>query len=348
MIYINARFLTQDITGAQRYAAEMSKAFKELRPDGAEFLTPKKIVSKEISGFLDAKPLGKLSGHLWEQVELPRYLKGKDNPLLINLANTAPLNYENQIVTIDDLSFLRHPEWFSKIFYLYYSFLIPRITKKSKQIITISDFSKREIIELLGIPESKIMVIYPSISKEFIDPRPIDNKYGNYILAVSSLDQRKNFNNLIAAFNSLNLSDTKLIIVGKTDNMIFSGKRIDVKNNLNNVVFTGYISDYELAGLYKNARIFIYPSFYEGFGLPPLEAMGCGCPVVISRLASLPEVCGDAAYYINPYKAEDIAEAIRNILNNGFLREDLINKGRERIKLFSWRDSAQRLIRISQ
>lgn len=349
MIYVNARFLTQNITGAQRCAIEISRALKRLQPD-INFLAPGNIIHKELSGLFEVKRVGKLSGHFWEQVELPDYLKKQGKPLLLNLVNTAPLNYKNKAVTIHDLSFLRHPEWFSKSFYLLYSFLIPKIIRNSRYVITVSEFSKREIIELLKIPQDKIKVIYNAVSEEFNDPKiigdAIGNKHGDYILAVSSLDPRKNFKNLILAFNSLNIPGLKLVVVGRENKRIFNDKEIGKAANSANVEFTGYISDSQLAGLYRNAKLFVYPSLYEGFGLPPLEAMSCACPVIVSKLASLPEVCKEGAYYIDPFKIESIAEGIKKVLNDQALREDLMRKGRERIKLFSWANSAKKLIEV--
>ncbi len=347
MICVNARFLTQSITGAQRYAIEISKALKQLIPD-LVFLAPKNTIHEELSESFNVRSIGRLSGHFWEQIELPTYLASWGNPLLVNLANTAPLLYKNKIVTIDDLSFLRHPEWFSGKFYLYYSFLVPKIVKNSRQVITISEFSKREIVELLDMPQDKIKVIYPAVPEEFINSEARDNsnsnKYGNYILAVSSLDPRKNFKNLILAFNNLHLTDTKLVIVGQSQMRVFNDKELRKTVNFDNLVFTGYVSDAQLISLYKNAKLFVYPSFYEGFGLPPLEAMSCGCPVVVSDVASLPEACGDAAYYVDPNKIESIAEGMTKVLSDVNLRQDLIRKGLERVKLFNWQKSAQELL----
>lgn len=346
MIYVNARFLTQNITGAQRYAIEISRALKKINPD-IDFLTPENIVHNELSDLFEAKRVGKLSGHFWEQVELPAYLKRQGKPLLLNLANTAPLNYSNKVVVIHDLSFLRHPEWFSKGFYLCYSFLIPRIIRNSRYVITVSEFSKREIMELLKVPQDKIKVIYNAVSEEFENQKIIDNtisnKYANYILAVSSLDPRKNFKNLILAFNKLNIPGIKLVVAGKENRKVFNDTKMRRAADFTNVEFTGHVSDAQLAGLYKNAKLFVYPSFYEGFGLPPLEAMSYGCPVIVSNLASLPEVCKDAAYYIEPYNVESIAEGIKKVLSDQVLREDLIRKGRERIKSFNWDNSAKKL-----
>jgi glycosyltransferase involved in cell wall biosynthesis len=346
-IYINARFLTQKITGVQRFAIEISKQLKILLPD-IKFISPQNIIQNDLAEYFNVETCGKFSSHIWEQIELPIYLKNKKCPLLINFGNTAPLAYKNQIVSILDLSFIINPKWFSRSFSLFYSFLIPRIAKQSIRIITISENSKKDIIEKIGINENRIDVLYCDVPMEFkkINNNKTDNKYGEYILAVSSLDPRKNFARLIEAFNKLSLTNLRLVIVGSA-NKVFSDAKIKklIKDN-QFITFTGYVDQEELIGLYKNAKSFIYPSLYEGFGIPPLEAMASGCPTIVSNVASLPEVCGDASYYVDPYNLEDIGKGIEEMINNEILRDQLMAKGFERIKLFNWEFSARKLYTI--
>jgi glycosyltransferase involved in cell wall biosynthesis len=348
-IYINARFLTQKVTGVQRYALEISKQLRVQYP-GALFISPRKIVHKDMMNEFDGSACGILTGHLWEQIVLPHYLKKANNPLLVNLGNTAPLFYKKQIITIFDLSFLRNPEWFSRKFYYYYRFLIPKIANKALKIITISEFSKKEIVRLLNVPEQKIQVIYCGANTKFRgnitpgEPRLIEPK--NYILSVSSLEPRKNITNLILAFKKMALSDVHLVLVGSRASVFANNELKDLTQLQKNIIFIGYLSDDQLARLYNNAKLFVYPTFYEGFGLPPLEAMACGCPVVVSNTASLPEVCGDAAYYVDPYNVESIAEGMHKMLTDEALRQSLIKKGLERAKLFSWEKSAKKYIEV--
>lgn len=348
MIFVNSRFLTQKVSGVQRYAIEVSKQLKKLYPE-LRFITPKNIIHKELSDLLEAVEYGTLTGHLWEQIELPRYLKENNMPLLINLANTAPVSYSNQVITICDLSFLRNPKWFSRKFYFYYKFLIPQIARNSLKIITISEFSKNEIVNLLNVHEGKIKVIHCGTAEEFVNLKDnnsvIDNRK-RYILSVSTLDPRKNLESLILAFRKLKVPDLQLIIVGSKNNVFTGNKLTNLINADRNIIFTGYVSDRELKSLYRNAELFVYPSLYEGFGLPPLEAMVCGVPVVVSNTASLPEVCGDAVYYVDPYSVESIAEGIYMVLTDEGLRQGLIQKGLERAKLFSWEKSAKDHIKV--
>ncbi len=343
LLIINSRFLTQKLTGTQRYAIEIAKQLLKLI-DNKLFVAPKNLHHRKIASDLQVKTTGKLLGHLWEQIELPFYLKKLGNPLLLNLVNTAPIFYRNQIVTIHDLAFLRYPKWFSRKFYYFYRFLIPKIALNSLKIVTVSEFSKKEMVSILNIPEEKVEVVYNAISEKFKHDPSVEKK--NYILAVSSLDPRKNLEKLILAFVRLNLKDYKLVIVG-SESKIFSSIKIRnlIKEN-DNVELTGYVSDDKLVKLYQQAKLFVYPSFYEGFGLPPLEAMACGTPVIVSNVTSLPEVCGNAAYYVNPYDINDIARGIETVLKDEELQKELIHKGLKRVSLFSWKKSARRLIKI--
>jgi len=343
-LVVNAKFLSQPITGVQRFASELSKKLRDF-DEKIIFVSPKNIIHNDLAQELDARPVGKKTGVLWEQYELPKYLKSLDKPLLINLANAAPINYQNQIVTIHDLGFKIKPEWYSKLFSYYYNFLIPRIAKNSKLILTVSNCSKTDLIQYLKVPEYKVKVIYNSVSEDF--KLPLNKKAVEpYILAVSSLDPRKNFNNLIQAFNLVKSLNFKLIIVG-AENKIFTKpefKRL-IQNN-KNIVLTGYISDAKLIDLYQNATAFIYPSFYEGFGIPPLEAMACGCPTIVSKVSSMPEIFKDACHYVDPYCIEDIARGIELVLNNDMYRTELCRRGLEIVEKYSWADSAKKLVQV--
>jgi len=347
-IWVNARFLTQRITGVQRFAIEISRQLKRLSPD-IKFVAPGNIIHDALAAELNIVAHGKMSGHLWEQWELPLFLKKRGRPLLINLGNTSPLHYKNKIVVIYDVSFIRNPRWFSKKFYYYYKFIVARAAREAIKIITVSEFSKKEIQELLNISADKIEIVYAAAPKEAGDEIGKDLcRSGRYILAVSSMGPNKNLNNLVAAFIGSGIKHVKLIIVGPGNRSFSHKKLVEAIGSNPDIIFTGYVSDHDLFGLYRRAEFFIYPSLYEGFGIPPLEAMACGCPVIVSRASSLPEICGDAALYVNPHDIDDIKRALSEILGNGELRQELILRGRERVKLFSWNDSAMRLMKIIQ
>ncbi|AQG81316.1 glycosyltransferase family 4 protein [Spirosoma montaniterrae] len=347
-IVVNARFLTQPITGTQRFAIELCRGLKQLRPD-ITLLAPDRIIHKDIAEELNVQVVGRMrKGILWEQLELPLLLNRLGNPLLLNFCNLAPIMYRNNVVSVLDLSFKLHPEWFSRRFSLLYNFFIPREVAGAKRIITISENTKQDIAQHYGVPLTKIDIVYPSVSSIFLEPpaQKLPNKYGSYILAVSSIDPRKNFAGLIEAFKAGNFGETKLLIVG-SEHKVFADNRIkELVAGDPRVVFTGYVSDTDLVGLYQNAQVFAYPSFFEGFGIPPLEAMACGCPTLVSNTTSLPEVCGDASVYVDPHKIESITNGLTTILNDAALRKSLIEKGYQRLPLFDLNKSVIKLMDV--
>lgn len=345
-ININGRFLTQNLTGVQRFAFELTSNLIQ-KTNNISVITPR----TEFAYYgIDPRYLvrtGIFNGHLWEQTDLRFYSQKDNTALLINLGNTAPVYFKNQFITIHDLSYLVNPQWFSKSFAAVYRTIVPNIVRYSEKIITVSEFSKSEIVRHFNINPSKIEVIYNAVSSEIkFNPETPDpqNKYGRYFLAVSSIDPRKNLSGLIQAYQSLKLNNVKLIIVGAR-NSIFNSANM-VHNSSDNIIFANRVDDYELASLYQNAVCLVFPSFYEGFGLPPIEAMKFGCPVIVSNNSSLPEVCGDAAFYIDPHNTKSIADGMQELLRNEMLRKDLIAKGLKRSADFSWTSSADKLLKI--
>ncbi len=345
MPVINARFLTQRISGVQRVAIEISRRLKKLRPD-IILVAPRNILHTELAGELDVRIHGRLTGHAWEQLELPGYVKRHKATLLINLANSAPLTGGPKIVTIHDLAFRRHPEWFSRKFAGYYRLMIPRIARSAAKVITDSDFSKGELMDLMGLAESDIRVIPCAVDSCFSPVTSDTVEHSRYLLAVSSVDPRKNFQSVIRAFQQLNRSDLRLLIVGAAHEAFSSSSGIEASAADNRIDFTGYVSDGELVDLYRHAELFVFPSLYEGFGLPPLEAMACGCPCVVSDAGSLPEVCGDAAAYCDPNNVVDIADKINMVLNDSHLRSALIQKGLIRAAEFTWDRAASEYLNV--
>lgn len=316
MIIINARFLTQPISGVQRFAIEISK---ELNKSNLSivFLAPKNIIHHDLAKELNAKVLGKLTGHLWEQLELQTHVL-KNDAFLISFCNTGPLFVKNQIVTIHDLCFKIHPEWFSKSFSLFYNFLIPQLVKVSKAIITVSNTSKKELIEELNVPEEKITVIYNAVASIFEESNLLKISEGNrpidcdYILSVSSHHPRKNFERLVKAFKLIKRDNLKLCIIGNI-NKNFSSQKINAEEN---IIFLENISDEELVSYYKFANLFVFPSLYEGFGIPIIEAISLDTKVSVSNIPGFREICGYNATYFNPYDINDIKDKILESLND--------------------------------
>lgn len=321
-------------------------AFKKIIPKVA-FVSPPNIIQEDIANKLEVEYYGNLTSHFWEQIELPRYLKQKGSPLLLNLCNTAPLFYKRSIVCIHDIAFQVNPKWFSTSFVSLYKFLIPKIARRSLKVITVSNFSKKSIATYIGIPESEIEVVYNSIAAVFLNHgvnRPAGFK--DYVLAVSSIDPRKNLISLVRAFKQLNNKSLRLVIVG-AESKVFADAALKKEiQDGSSIVFTGYLSDTELAALYKNAIMFVYPSLYEGFGIPPLEAMACGCPTIVSETSSLPEICGEASLYVNPFNIADLVSKMKLLHTDALLRKEMQERGYQRVKLYNWEKSALKLASI--
>ena len=339
---VNARFLTQEITGVQRYAIEISLQLKAFFKDNAVFVAPPNIIHHGIGRCLGVIIVGRHTGHIWEQYDLPRYLQTQDNPLLLCLCNTAPLFYENKVVTIHDVAFEVFPQTFSKSFLLYYKFLIPKIVRNSRTIVTVSDFSKSELIRCYKINKDKIIVVYNAVTDKFRHVEDLSLRKNQYFLAVSSLNYRKNFFAVLKAFDlySQQNANSNLYIIGDMQSKSFGNIDIDEYRGNPRIKFLGRVSDEELIRYYSNALGFIFPSFYEGFGIPPLEAQACGCPVLCSDIPVLHEVCGDSALYSFPYDLEGLSHNMSIIVEK---REELISNGYNNVSRFSWETSGKRL-----
>lgn len=310
-LIINGRFLTQQITGVQRVAHELIRELDNLvKEKNIEciILAPKNIEYNNLFKNIQIKKVGFLKGHLWEQIELPFYTF-KEKGMLLNLCNTAPI-INTGIVDIHDISFRVNPEFFSKKFSWYYRILIWILVRTSKKILTVSEFSKKEIIKYYGVSEEKIEVVYNSwehisrIKENSNILKKLKLKEKEFYLGVSSINPNKNFEYIVELAKLY--PEKQFVIVGKKNTKVFGDLGID---NIKNLVWCGYVSDEELKGLYMTCKGFIYPSFYEGFGLPPLEAMGCGCEeIYVSNTSCLPEIFEDSVYYLNPNKVEKILE----------------------------------------
>jgi glycosyltransferase involved in cell wall biosynthesis len=309
-VVFNGRFLDQDMTGVQRYAHDMLGG-----------LGPRlQVVRPTIS-------LSSIRGHLWEQLTLPRLCRGS---LLWSPGNTGPLAHANQVVTVHDASTLDHPEWFSGKFAAWYRFLLPRLARRVRKIITVSEFSKERLLRGCGVTEDKIVVIPNALDPRFQPvPAGIQVEFRRkhrldrpYCLYVGSMEPRKNVATLLKAWAMLDKKDCDLVLAGSAGHVF---RTTTPDRPTPGVRFFGRVADEELPALLSAARCFIFPSLYEGFGFPPLEAMGCECPVVCSRATSLPEVCGPAfdpadpcstgaVLYFDPLNVEEMAASIRIVL----------------------------------
>lgn len=343
--YINGRFLTQRITGVQRYAREMTLALDQLlqerTSDQNEYtiLAPKNIIDTLPCKRIQFKVCGHLSGHLWEQIELPYYAK---DGYLLNFCNCAPLIKKNQAVTIHDAAIAAFPSAYSWKFRVWYHIMYTVLGKRLNTIFTVSNFSRDELNKYFDIPKDKIHITYNGVEHlQAIQPddRILAKIPKDYVLAVSSQNPTKNFKLVLKAAEQL--PDINFVIAGGSNAKIFNSKG---KDTFVNVEYVGYVSDQELISLYRHAKVFVYPSLYEGFGIPPLEAMLNGCPVIVSRQASLPEVCGNAALYVNSQDMNGMLQCLQNIIHDDVLRKNVIKNGFKRAKMFSWNDNIQKII----
>ena len=345
MLFVNSRYLTQELTGVQRFAEQISLSLKVIRDD-VVFLAPPGVLRNNVANKLQVREIGSKSGHFWEQIELPRYLKKNGSGLLLNLGSTAPVFYNNQIVTHHDVTYKRYPESFSRKFRLLYGFLIPMMLKNSQRLITVSEFSKKEINEVYNHPKEKISVIYNAASDAF-KKKTIAGNTEKYLLAVSSPNFHKNFHGMLKAFSLLEGKyDVSLKIIGKTATSFSKQDFSSLINNSDKIKFMGRVEDDEMICLYQNALAFVFPSFYEGFGIPPLEAQACGCPVISSNMASMPEILRDSAIYFDPSDEVGIASAMERIILDNDLRVNLIRNGDFNVKRFSWDASAAKISKM--
>lgn len=308
-VYVNGKFLSQKLSGVQRYAAEICK----------ELDSPLKVACAQ-DNFNDTiyhlpqklELVGNSAGILWEQYSLPKFLNRKDNPLLLNFCNVAPLFYENKITCLHDIAFERFPDFFSKKFVLYYRWLIPRVLKSSKHIITVSEFSKREISSFYYIDPENISVAPNASSFKPTQGGEEGNTHPRpYFLFVGSLDPRKNLLFLLKAFYEARLEDVDLIIVGACHASFATNPEVERFRNIPNIIFTGYISDAELRNYYSGAIALINPSLYEGFGLPIAEALSMNTPVLASAIEAFEEVGGTDVVYFCPTKIDDLSNLIK-------------------------------------
>lgn len=268
----------------------------------------------------------------------------------------VPPRIKGRVITaVHDLTYLQYPDTMKRSNLEHMQKGIAYSVSRSDRIITVSEFSKREIMEQLGVPEEKISLVYnaPSLSGETADFGEVCRKYGirgSYILCVGTIEPRKNLARLLRAFDLLKerrkLPQQLVLAGGKgwQDEDIYETAR--AINAADDVVFTGFVTQEEKNALYRHAELMVFPSVYEGFGIPPLEAMALGCPVVCSQAASLPEVVDDAALLVDPFSEESIAEGILRLLEDRAYAHGLIEKGYKRAAFFTWDASAAQFVGV--
>jgi glycosyltransferase involved in cell wall biosynthesis len=319
-IVVNGRFLSRRVTGVERYGREILRCMED-KPG------------------IESIPWQGWRGHAWEQFILPTKLDR--NSVLWSPANTGPLMVRRQAITIHDLSPLEHPEWFQDSFAAWYRLFLPILAKRLPIIFTPSEYVKQKVIRRFGV--RKVVVTPNGVNHSLFHPRAKQTRFDlpqDYILFVGTLEPRKNLGRLLRAWDELkdDFKDMWLMIVGVSGRVF---KTIHLSHETVRVCFLGYVADETLAGLYAKASFIVLPSEDEGFGLPVLEAMASGTPVIVSNGGALPEVAGDAGLTFCLSDQNGLTNALKDCLSNDLLRQELREKGLERAKRFSWRTTAE-------
>lgn len=323
---VNVRTLGYHITGVQRYLLSL-----------LPHLPPK------LSTLKPARPLQGIKGHIWEQLYLPTQLKHR---LLWSPGNTGPLGVTRQVVTVHDAAALDHPEWFEQKFVLWYSALLPRLIRKVRAIITVSRFSKERIVHCTGLDPERVHVVYNGVDTRFhpVDPETVSKTLASfgltkpYILFVGSLEPRKNLKLLLDTWGLGKFDGATLAVAGATGHLF---QQFALDSLPKGVCLLGRVPDDVLPALYSGAAGFVYGSIYEGFGLPLLEALACGCPIAVSDIPAHREVCGSSAWYFDTFSSEDLKQKLEALLQLNKKERDLrIREGIQRAAQYRWETAA--------
>jgi glycosyltransferase involved in cell wall biosynthesis len=326
LVAIDARAAVRRETGGvERVAREMAARLPVLRPDRYVVMRPRPRLAHR-------------AGHAWEQVALPLLARRAD--LLYCPANLAPLASRRNAVVIHDLAALAHPEWYGRAYAAWQRAVLPHIARRARLVMTVSEFSRGEIAGRLGVAQESIAVVPNGVSEGLspdADPAPaaaslrLDRPY---VLGLATRSARKNLAVLSRAGQRLGELGIELVTAGSDRGYLRGGERPPGRE-------LGYVPERLLPGLYAGARAFAMPSLYEGFGLPCLEAMASGTPVVAADRAALPETCGGAALLANPDDPEAFADALVRAATDDAERPRLIEAGRQRAARFTWRRTAE-------
>ena len=318
-VLIDARAaVRREIGGVERVVRELSARLPALAPERYRVAAPPPRLAHRL-------------GHVWEQAVLP-WARAQ---LLFCPGNAAPALAGRTAVVIHDAAALRHPGWYSPAFRAYHRMLVPRIARRAQLVIVPSEFSRTEVVELLGVPPERSAVVRWGVDERFApeaDPTPARERFGlerPYVLTLGSRIARKNMAALGTAATALRQRGYDLVAAG-------SGRSYMREEDMPARAL-GYVPEELLPGLYAGAAAFVLPSLYEGFGLPALEAMACGVPVVASDRGALPELCADAALVVDPEDPQAITEALLAALTDERLRA----AGPARARSFSWKRAAR-------
>lgn len=332
MLYINTRILGKRITGVQRYLIEilsrMTAEHREVAP------------GMNLQGF---------AGHMWEQLVLPAVAA---DSLLWSPSQSGPMFRKHQVVTIHDLAPLEYPQYLSPAFARWYGVMLPRLVQSARKIIAVSHFTADRLQHVLSVPSAKISVVHEAVDPAKFhasSPSEIEAALAryqaptrSYVLSVCTLERRKNLASLLKAWAAIQdriPAETWLLLSGS-----FGDRHVFGKTDLTlpaRVQTLGYVADEDLRHLYSGCRAFAYVSEYEGFGLPVLEAMACGAPVLTSAATSMEEIARGAAVLADPRSIDDIAEKLRRLLATPALRQESAQAGLQVASTYSWDRAAR-------
>ncbi len=368
-IAIDATIVSRENTGAGFYIINLINGFKEIDNSNNyyifidRFLLNYVIEIKEKNFHIIHKKFkNRFFRIFWQLFILPFQLKSMKVDIIHSPHYITPLiklGFKS-IVTIHDMTFFLFPKKHVKMKRLFFRYMIPLFIKKADKIIADSNNTKKDILKFFKIDNKKVVVNYIGFPKYYNNRKDISickeilKKYGisnDFILFVGMIEPRKNILSLLRAFAEMDKElDLDLVIVGKKgwyykeiENFLGDLRKMDLKNK---VIFTDYVPESEVKYFYQSAFIFVYPSYYEGFGLPPLYAMACGTPVITSNISSLPEVVGDAAIKINPYNLQALISSIKLLYRFSDEREKLIRKGLQQSKEFNLNSITRNVVNL--
>jgi len=366
-IGINGRSIFRRLTGVQNYTREVTRALLALKPADTDFTV---FAGREgRSGAEPDLPLATsflpadspMRGLAWEQTMLKRMAKKAGVDVLFSPANVAPLFPPvPSVITIHDLAFLLFPQYFSLSFGTYYRTAVPRMAAQASAIITDSESTKGDLIERMRVPADKITVIPLGVSPDFRrrvtkkEMEEVRARHGlpkKYFLSISSLEPRKNLKGILSAWELLPpdvTSEHRLVVVGAGNRIYADPGLTDAmsRQQPGSVLTPGYIPAPDLPAVYRMATALVFPSLYEGFGLPVLEAMTASTPVITSDRSSLPEVAGHAAVLIDPENREELAAAMELVATDSGARNMLVERGKKRAAGFTWKQTATQTLEV--